>query len=140
MGNKVKPPPIVQEEPRPDIAGVDGVSISSAQGCQRCVLSVPQGVSSSSATMYRDQGTITLEECSRGNADAQKVRTNTMSLDEFKENARKLLYYENMNNGYCAQLSFSEEVLAKARTIDEVGIPGTVQKPAFRKITSDGGF
>lgn len=135
------PPPITIVRPRPGDGGaIDGLSISSSQGCKRCVLSVPQGVSSSSASIYREQGDISVAECSKLSQDIARVAAREMTIDEFKENARTMKYSSNLNNGYCAQLSFSSDVLARSDDVNEIIKPENARAFAIRRLTDAGGY
>ena len=49
------PPTLVQVDPLPVVSNIDGLSISSAQGCTKCVLSVPKNISVSSVKLSRSQ-------------------------------------------------------------------------------------
>jgi len=135
------PPPITIVRPRPDEGGaIDGLSISSAQGCASCKLAIPQGVSSSSATIYREQGDITIAECQKLSDDINRVNRNEMTIDDFKQNARNMMYSYNLNNGYCGQISFSSTVLDQTDDINEITKQGNARVTAIRRVTDLGGF
>jgi hypothetical protein len=135
------PPPITIVRPRPDEGGaIDGLSISTAQGCASCKLAIPQGVSSSSATVYREQGDITIAECQKLSDDINRVKRNEMTIDDFKQNARNMMYSYNLNNGYCGQVTFSSTVLDQTDDINEITKQGNARVTAIRRVTDLGGF
>jgi len=59
MGNSSSTPAVlptlIQVDPLPVVSNVDGLSISSSQGCTKCVLSVPKNISASSVKLSRSQ-------------------------------------------------------------------------------------
>lgn len=112
---------------------------SSPGNCGPCRLTVAQGVSASSAQLYREFGTISVAECSKFAEDSEKVRNRQMSLEDFKANLVAGRYYDRQDNGFCAQLVAQSADLAESTTIDS--IPWSkVRRPKIRKLTSSGGY
>lgn len=103
------------------------------------MLSVPQGVSTSSATIYREQGDISFNECSKLSEDMESVKKQRMTIDEFKQNARQMKYSTNLGNGYCAQLSFKNDAFDSDK-VDEIVKEGNMRAFAIRRVTEAGGY
>lgn len=107
------PPPRRVEEEYP-VQQPIGISKGSAEGCRSptggvCQLAVPQGVSSSGAKLYRDQGTIRRDQCRRYANDLKKVVNQEKSFEEVKKDLVAGLYYEELSNGYCRQIMYAPE-------------------------------
>jgi hypothetical protein len=145
------PPTIVEEEPPagsgessmvyPDRAGtprLDGLTRSIANECEGCNLQVTSGFTSSSIKLSREFGEVTEIQCKRYKTDKKKVQDNQMSFQDFIGNLKAGRYLRNKDNGYCEQVTISEEDAKKFKTIGEFD-EAKLQSVRIQKISS-GGF
>jgi len=136
-----KAPTIVHRDPPPNAQALRGLSVNGSQGCKpgRCVLIVPQGVSSSSVKLSREQGSVSLKECQQLAQDTAAVQAQRMALDEFKGNLVAGKYFRQQTNGYCSQLMLTDDEVQGATTIDQ--IPWSKARiPSIRKLSATGGY
>lgn len=125
-----KPPPIRKDDPLPATASIDGISVGSSQGCSECILTVSQGISSSAAQIYRDQGTIPREKCSEFTQDTFDYSgitglSDAKSKTPFETVKNKLLkgtYYifNNDGTGTCTRTFFKPEDLNAITKITDI--------------------
>jgi hypothetical protein len=138
-GSPSKMPPIRQRDPLPDSDFATGFSVGQSQGCKRCILTIAQGISASGAKLYREQGTISFEECEIFKTDGKKVNASEMAFDEFKAKLTSGKYFNELPNGFCAQMVFKPEDMAAVREPSQIPWD-KVKVPSIRKLTSGGGF
>lgn len=115
-----KPSPIRKDDPLPATANIDGISVGSSQGCSQCIFTVTQGISSSAATIYRNQAMISSETCNRFNIDVQSVKDNKLSIETFKRNLQTGTYYQPNNDGTCVKIFFNPTDLAAVTKIEDI--------------------
>jgi hypothetical protein len=121
---KDAPPPRRQEEDYPLLDPI-GIGKGMAQGCEWkgngvCQLAVPQGVSSSGAKIYRNEGTIRRDQCRKYARDLEKVSKNEKSFEEVKRDLIAGLYYEELPNQYCRQMVYAAEDLKAVLSPDKL--------------------
>lgn len=147
-----KAPTIVQYDPLPSSSLVSGIGVGgSTQACQYCLtpskketcgpckLFVAQGISSSGVRMYREIGNVSREECSRYATDTKLVLDQKLAFEQFKKNLSDGKYFEDLGNGYCAQMfvkSGEESKLVDLTTVTK----DKLVKPVIRKMTPGGGY
>lgn len=85
-------PDIVIQEPYPPEKGIDGLAFASALDCSKCMLSVEEGISTSSARIGREYGSTTYAECGKFYEDIGKVERREMAFAEFKRNLQQGKY------------------------------------------------
>ena len=145
------PPTIVEEEPpagsgessmvypdRPGAPRLDGLIRSMANECEGCNLQVTSGFTSSSIKLSREFGEVTEIQCKRYKTDKKKVQDNQMSFQDFIGNLKAGRYLRNKDNGYCEQVTITEEDAKKFKTIGEFD-EAKLQSVRIQKISS-GGF
>lgn len=145
------PPTIVEEEPpagsgessmvypdRPGTPRLDGLMRSMANECEGCNLQVTSGFTSSSIKLSREFGEVTEIQCKRYRTDKKKVQDKQMSFQDFIGNLKAGRYLRNLDNGYCEQVTMSEEDAKKFKTIGEFD-EAKLQSVRIQKISS-GGF
>jgi hypothetical protein len=115
-----------------------------AQGCEWkgngvCQLAVPQGVSSSGAKLYRDEGTIRRDQCRKYARDLQKVSKNEKSFEEVKRDLIAGLYYEELPNQYCRQIVYAAEDLKTVLTPDKLPLD-KVRYMTIREMSDSGSY
>lgn len=118
------PPPRRVEDEYP-VQQPIGIAKGTAQGCRSptggvCQFAVPQGVSSSGAQLYRDQGTIRRDQCRRYANDLKKVANQEKSFEEVKKDLVAGLYYEELSNGYCRQITYAPEDIKAVLSPDKL--------------------
>lgn len=131
-------PVVIRGEPPSRNTTIEGLSISTSEGCRDCRLVFPQGSSAASVRMYREFGAIQKSECDRYKQDVIRVRSGQLAWDEFKSNLSRGLYYEERTPGFCSQLMADTTELGKVATLE--ALPSVVRYPRIRKIAEDGGF
>lgn len=137
------PPPRRVEDDYP-VQQPIGISKGTAQGCQSptggvCQFAVPQGVSSSGAKLYRDQGTIRRDQCRRYGNDLKKVANQEKSFEEVKKDLVAGLYYEELSNGYCRQIMYAPEDIKAVLTPDKLPAD-KVRYNSIRKMSDSGSY
>jgi hypothetical protein len=145
------PPTIVEEEPpagsgessmvypdRPGAPRLDGLTRSMANECEGCNLQVTSGFTSSSIKLSREFGEVTEIQCKRYKTDKKKVQDNQMSFQDFIGNLKAGRYLRNKDNGYCEQVTITEEDAKKFKNIGEFD-EAKLQSVRIQKISS-GGF
>jgi hypothetical protein len=140
---KDPPPPRRQEDDYPLLDPI-GIGKGMAQGCEWkgngvCQLAVPQGVSSSGAKLYRDEGTIRRDQCRKYARDLQKVSKNEKSFEEVKRDLIAGLYYEELPNQYCRQIVYAAEDLKTVLTPDKLPLD-KVRYMTIREMSDSGSY
>lgn len=120
---------------------VDGVSIATAQGCDRCALYVVPDISTSTVKLTREFGDISYGECKRFQDDQARVRAQTLAFSDFKSRLQAGEYYDFLSNRtHCRQVQFDSETLKKVTDLATFDAnKGSLQSVRIRKISS-GGF
>ncbi len=120
---------------------VDGVSIASAQGCDRCVLSVVPGISTSTVKITREFGDISYSECKKFDDDQKLVREQKLAFGDFKSRLMAGQYYDFLSNqSHCRQVQFDSETIKNVKDMASFDAnKGALQGVRIRKI-SGGGF
>lgn len=147
-----KAPTIVQYDPLPSSALVSGIGVGGkTQACQYCLnsskketcgpckLFVAQGISASGVRMYREIGNVSRDECNRFSSDLKLVNDKKLAFAQFKSNLVDGKYFEDLNNGYCAQMSIKPGEESKIVDVATMTADRLV-KPVIRKITPGGGY
>jgi hypothetical protein len=151
-GSRPAPAPtIVEQEPpagsgqssivyadRPDTPRLDGLTRSLSNDCNGCSLQIASGISSSSVKLSREFGEVTDVQCKRYKNDRKRVDDKQMSFQDFLGNLKAGRYLRNLNNGYCEQISISEEDSTKVKKIGDV-TDDKLQSVRIQKVSS-GGF
>ena len=151
-GSRPAPPPfVVEEEPpagsgesstvyanRPETPRLDGLTRSMANECDGCDLRVKSGITSSSIKLSREFGEVTDVQCKRYRDDKKRVTDKKMSFQDFMGNLKAGRYLRNLDNGYCEQVTMSEEDAKKFKTIGEFD-ESKLQSVRIQKVSS-GGF
>lgn len=126
--SKPQPPPTIIEQPPPGGSGqgnvvypnnpttprLDGVSRALADECDRCMLQIANGASSSSVKIAREYGTVTFNQCKRFTDDSTSVAQKKMSKRDWLNNLRDGMYYRDLGNGYCENITISNETYQAA--------------------------
>jgi len=151
-GSRPAPAPtIVEQEPpagsgqssivyadRPDTPRLDGLTRSLSNECNGCSLQIASGISSSSVKLSREFGEVTDVQCKRYRNDRKRVDDKQMSFQDFLGNLKAGRYLRNLNNGYCEQITISEEDSVKVKKIGDV-TDEKLQSVRIQKVSS-GGF
>lgn len=151
-GSRPAPPPtVVEQEPpagsgqssivyadRPDTPRLDGLTRSLSNECNGCSLQIASGISSSSVKLSREFGEVTDVQCKRYSNDRKRVDDKQMSFQDFLGNLKAGRYLRNLNNGYCEQITISEEDSTKVKKIGDV-TDDKLQSVRIQKVSS-GGF
>jgi len=151
-GSRPAPPPtVVEQEPpagsgqssivyadRPDTPRLDGLTRSIANECNGCNLQIASGISSSSVKLSREFGEVTDVQCKRYRNDRKRVDDKQMSFQDFLGNLKAGRYMRNLDNGYCEQITISEEDSSKVKKIGDV-TDDKLQSVRIQKVSS-GGF
>ena len=87
-----KMPDIIIQEPYPPEKGIEGLAFSAAKDCSKCVLSVEEGISTSTVRLQREYGTTTYMECGKFYEDIGKVERREMAFAELKRNLQQGKY------------------------------------------------
>jgi hypothetical protein len=145
------PPTVVEEQPpagsgqssiiypdRPDTPRLDGLTRAIANECNECKLEVKSGISSSSVKLSREFGEVTDLQCKRYKDDKKRVTDKKMSFQDFLGNVKEGKYLRNLENGYCEQVTMSEEDAKKFKNIGEFD-ENKLQSVRIQKVSS-GGF
>ena len=82
--SKPPPPPLYINDPYPGNSGIDGISISMAEACATCELSVAPGISSSTAKLTRRFGTAGEQECNNLVQAVLDTVSGKMTYNDFK--------------------------------------------------------
>jgi len=146
-----KPPPIIKEDPSPDQAPIDGIGVGGTTqgcevckdqrrkiGCEACKFYIAQGVSASSAKLYRENGNVTQEQCNALSVDLERVRKNELAFDQVRRNLIDGKYYRNLNNGFCGQLF--PKAGEEGNIVDAGSMNGRLIQPSIMKMTIGGGY
>ena len=151
-GSRPAPAPtVVEDEPpagsgessivyadRPETPRLDGLTRSMANECNGCDLRVKSGITSSSIKLSREFGEVTDVQCKRYRNDRKRVNDKQMSFQDFMGNLKAGRYLRNLDNGYCEQVTMSEEDAKKFKTIGEFD-ESKLQSVRIQKVSS-GGF
>jgi len=151
-GSRPAPQPtIVEEDPPagsgessiiyPNRAGtprLDGLTRSMANECEGCNLQVTMGITSSSIKLSREFGEVTDLQCKRYKDDKKRVTDKKMSFQDFLGNVKAGKYLRNLDNGYCEQITMTEEDAKKFKNIGEFD-ENKLQSVRIQKVSS-GGF
>jgi hypothetical protein len=151
-GSRPAPQPtIVEEDPPagsgessiiyPNRAGtprLDGLTRSMANECDGCNLQVTMGITSSSIKLSREFGEVTDLQCKRYKDDKKRVTDKKMSFQDFLGNVKAGKYLRNLDNGYCEQITMTEEDAKKFKNIGEFD-ENKLQSVRIQKVSS-GGF
>jgi hypothetical protein len=151
-GSRPAPQPtIVEEDPPagsgessiiyPNRAGtprLDGLTRSMANECDGCNLQVTMGITSSSIKLSREFGEVTDLQCKKYKDDKKRVTDKKMSFQDFLGNVKAGKYLRNLDNGYCEQITMTEEDAKKFKTIGEFD-ENKLQSVRIQKVSS-GGF
>jgi len=151
-GSRPAPPPtVVEQEPpagsgqssivyadRPDTPRLDGLTRSIANECNGCNLQIASGISSSSVKLSREFGEVTDVQCKRYRNDRKRVDDKQLSFQDFLGNLKAGRYMRNLDNGYCEQITISEEDSSKVKKIGDV-TDDKIQSVRIQKVSS-GGF
>ena len=132
-----KPPPIRKDDPLPATASIDGISVGSSQGCSKCILTVSQGISSSAAQIYRDQGTILGGYCFEFNNDVDQVLKKKMSIETLKNKLTTKGYYTTDDFKTCRRIFFKPEDLTAVTQTAHIPWGKEIKGGEVRKITYD---
>jgi hypothetical protein len=140
---KEAPPPRRQEDDYPLVDPI-GIGKGMAQGCEWkgngvCQLAVPQGVSSSGAKLYRDEGTIRRDQCRKYARDLEKVSQDKKSFEEVKRDLIAGLYYQELPNQYCRQMVYAAEDLKTVLTPDKLPLD-KVRYMTIREMSDSGSY
>jgi len=129
----------IVEEPKPTMDATDGISISGAEGCNNCTLTLPMGVSAASVQLFREYGDVSEEECKRLTNDLTAVRLSEKALIEVKNNLLDGKYFFDNGNGFCSQIVPNKEAVDAAKNVSE--LTGAIEKADIIKIRkkSEGG-
>ena len=150
--SKPSPPPtIVEQDPpagsgqssivyadRPDTPRLDGLTRSMANECSNCNLQIASGISSSSVKLSREFGEVTDVQCKRYRNDKKRVNDKQMSFQDFLGNLKAGRYLRNLDNGYCEQITVSEEDATKFKKMSDFD-ENKLQSVRIQKVSS-GGF
>jgi len=151
-GSRPAPAPtVVEDEPpagsgessivyadRPETPRLDGLTRSMANECNGCDLRVKSGITSSSIKLSREFGEVTDVQCKRYRNDRKRVNDKQMSFQDFMGNLKAGRYLRNLDNGYCEQVTMSEEDAKKFKTMGEFD-ESKLQSVRIQKVSS-GGF
>jgi hypothetical protein len=151
-GSRPAPQPtIVEEDPPagsgessiiyPNRAGtprLDGLTRSMANECDGCNLQVTMGITSSSIKLSREFGEVTDLQCKKYKDDKKRVTDKKMSFQDFLGNVKAGKYLRNLDNGYCEQITMTEEDAKKFKNIGEFD-ENKLQSVRIQKVSS-GGF
>jgi hypothetical protein len=151
-GSRPAPQPtIVEEDPPagsgessiiyPNRAGtprLDGLTRSMANECDGCNLQVTMGITSSSIKLSREFGEVTDLQCKKYKDDKKRVTDKKMSFQDFLGNVKAGKYLRNLDNGYCEQITISDEDSKKYKTISDFE-ESKLQSVRIQKVSS-GGF
>jgi len=151
-GSRPAPPPtVVEQDPpagsgessivyadRPETPRLDGLTRTIANECNGCKLEVKSGISSSSVKLSREFGEVTDVQCKRYRDDKKRVTDKKMSFQDFLGNVKAGKYLRNLDNGYCEQVTMTEEDAKKFKTIGEFD-ENKLQSVRIQKVSS-GGF
>ena len=151
-GSRPAPQPtIVEEDPPagsgessiiyPNRAGtprLDGLTRSMANECEGCNLQVTMGITSSSIKLSREFGEVTDLQCKKYKDDKKRVTDKKMSFQDFLGNVKAGKYLRNLDNGYCEQITMTEEDAKKFKNIGEFD-ENKLQSVRIQKVSS-GGF
>ena len=145
------PPPKIIEDPYPQTAGAEGISLSQAVKCTDCQLEVDTNISVASVKLKRELGDIQSSQCAAFAADKQKVESRFMSLSDLLSNLQAGKYSRPVSEqnvtlpgggqrvqGYCEMLSISDEDAAKVTTIAE--LESKLKGGRIRQVSGSGGF
>lgn len=138
-----EPPPRRVEDDYPVLDPI-GIGKGMAQGCQQpgggvCQLAVPQGVSSSGAKLYRDEGTVRRDQCRKYTKDLQKVASNQKSFEEVKKDLIAGVYYEELPNEYCRQIVYDPEDVKAIRAPNDLPTE-KARYMSIRKMSDSGSY
>jgi hypothetical protein len=151
-GSRPAPPPtVVEQDPpagsgessivyadRPETPRLDGLTRTIANECNGCKLEVKSGISSSSVKLSREFGEVTDVQCKRYRDDKKRVTDKKMSFQDFLGNVKAGKYLRNLDNGYCEQVTMTEEDAKKFKNIGEFD-ENKLQSVRIQKVSS-GGF
>jgi hypothetical protein len=145
------PPTVVEQDPpagsgqssiiypdRPETPRLDGLTRAIANECNECKLEVKSGISSSSVKLSREFGEVTDVQCKRYKDDKKRVEDKKMSFQDFLGNLKAGKYLRNLDNGYCEQITISDEDSSKLKRINELD-ENKLQSVRIQKVSS-GGF
>jgi hypothetical protein len=88
--------------------------------------------------LSREFGEVTDVQCKRYRNDRKRVDDKQMSFQDFLGNLKAGRYLRNLNNGYCEQITISEEDSVKVKKIGDV-TDEKLQSVRIQKVSS-GGF
>ena len=151
-GSRPAPAPtIVEQEPpagsgqssivyadSPDTPRLDGLTRSLSNECNGCNLQITSGISSSSVKLSREFGEVTDVQCKRYRNDRKRVDDKQMSFQDFLGNLKAGRYMRNLDNGYCEQITISEENSTKVKRIGDI-TDDKLESVRIQKVSS-GGF
>jgi len=132
---------VVNEEPYPGTAGADGLSLSQAEMCNGCRLSVNAKITTSNIKLKREVGAISTAECKRYTDDLNRVNARTFSVSDFlgKLQAGKYsrLISDSASEGdqYCQELSVTDKDAEAMRTGDQLA-PQVFKGGRIRKVST----
>lgn len=152
MGNtesKPPPAPLRVDDPYPTNAGADGVSLSMAEACAQCKLSVVPGISSSTVKLDRLFGSASPQECDSFQKAREAAIKGKMSFSDFKGQfkAGKLMSPKQIDGEtYCEVRTFKDTEQEAAfkdagELFTEMGfLPGNFPVVRVRKQATGGSF
>lgn len=120
---------------------IDGISISTAEGCDRCVLSVVPNISTSVVKLTREFGDIRYSECKQLEEDEKRLNGETLSFSDFKARLQAGQYYQFLSNQtHCQQVMLPADKADTTATKEQYfAAKGALDRLRIRKISS-GGF
>ena len=117
---------------------VDGVAISTAEGCDRCELYVVPNISTSAVKLSREFGDITNAECNQYFRDIAAVNTKTLSFSDFRSRLMAETYYNPLGNGYCQQIVPDPKKMEDVEDIPSFDAKKPIKTGRIRKISTLG--
>ena len=150
-GAPSKPPPIIREDPSPNQVPVDGIGVGgqtqscqvcqnerTKQGCSACKFYIGQGLSASSAKLYRESGNVTQQQCNEFSEDLRRVENNELAFDQLRARLINGKYFQNLNNGYCGRLMVKAG--EESNLVNKDSLNGRLIQPEILKMTVGGGY
>lgn len=129
---------IVREEPYPQIAGADGLSLSQAEKCNACRLGVDTKITTSNIKLKREQGAFTSVQCQSFTRDMDRVANKTLSATDMLAKLQNGGYArpttESGGQQYCEEVIISEEDAAAVRE-DPSLLASKVKGGRIRKVS-----
>jgi hypothetical protein len=134
--------PQIIYDPKPVQTPIDGISISSAQECDRCSLQVTPGISTSTIKLDRDFGDISRAQCESFKKDEQAVRDKKLTFADFKSRLVAGKYARPAGEGYCEQLALSQDDAATMKSWEDYASSGytKITGSRIRKISTGDSF